>query len=375
MRVGYDSTPLLGTRSGVGSYTQQILAHMAQLYPEWCYLLYSNRPLDPLSASLPGACHVSGYFPYSRWLWMQFKLPQIIRRSQPDLCHFTNNTAPLNHVVPYIITIHDVSLFLHSQFHPRSRLIALRWLLPTVARRAGHVLTVTEFARRDIIKTLNLPPERVSVVHEAAATHFQPLHDRQQQEELRGRYALPETFILYVGTIEPRKNLHRLLKAMTVVWREHPDCPLVLAGPVGWMMDGVLEKEMESAGDARDNIRFLGYVPDEDLPGLYSLATIFAFPSLYEGFGLPPLEAMSCGTPVLTSQQSAMAEVCGDAACLVDPYDEEAIADGLMTLLNNPAQREMFVWRGFERARQFSWQRAAQETAAIYEKVLRPRSH
>ena len=131
MRVGYDSTPLLGTRSGVGSYTQQILTHMAQLHPEWCYLLYSNRPLDPLSTSLPGAYHVSGYFPYSRWLWMQFKLPQLIRRSQPDLCHFTNNTAPLHHVAPYIITIHDVSLFLHSQFHPRSRLIAVRLLLPS----------------------------------------------------------------------------------------------------------------------------------------------------------------------------------------------------------------------------------------------------
>lgn len=374
MRVGYDSTPLLGTRSGVGSYTQQILTHMAQLHPEWGYLLYSNRPLDPLSTSLPGAYHVSGYFPYSRWLWMQFKLPQLIRRSQPDLCHFTNNTAPLNHVAPYIITIHDVSLFLHSQFHPRSRLIALRLLLPSVARRAGHVLAVSEFARRDIIKTLNLSPERVSVVHEAAAAHFHPLHDPAQRTQLRSRYNLPETFILYVGTIEPRKNLHRLLKAMTIVWREHPAYPLVLAGPAGWMMDGVLEKEIEATGATPNNVRFLGYVPEEDLPGLYSLATIFAFPSLYEGFGLPPLEAMSCGTPVLTSQQSAMSEVCGEAACLVDPYNEEAIADGLMTLLNNPAQQEIFVERGLERARHFSWQRAAQETAAIYEKVLGHRS-
>ncbi|MCL4868136.1 MAG: glycosyltransferase family 4 protein [Anaerolineae bacterium] len=368
MRIGYDGTPLLGTRSGVGSYTRHLLAHIADLHPEWNFLLYSNRPMNG-DNSLPEATLVPGYFSYSRWLWMQFKLPRLIQHSQPDLCHFTNNTAPLHHVTPYLITIHDVSLFLYSQYHPRSRLLALRWLLPVVARRAAHVLTVSEFARRDIIRILKLPPEKVSVVYEAAAPHFHPHTDSACLKQLRDRYQLPETFVLYVGTIEPRKNLTRLVQAMSRVWRHYPGCPLVLVGPNGWLMNGVLEQTVAQM-EAADKVRLLGYVPEEDLPGLYTLATLFVFPSLYEGFGLPPLEAMACGTPVLTSHGSAMAEICGEAAYLVDPTSEKAIAEGILGLLADAGQRRGLGERGLVQARQYSWQRAAQETVTLYERVL-----
>ncbi len=370
MRLGYDITPLTGIRSGVGNYAQYVLSHMAQLHPEWQYLLFSNRPFVDVNTMMPQARLVPAYFPYSRWLWMQFRLPQAIRQSQPDLCHFMNNTAPFWHVVPYVLTIHDVSLFLHSQYHPRSRLLALRWLLPLVARRAAHVVTHSEFARQDIMQVLDVPGEKITTVHAAAADHFRPFTDPVQQTIIRERYQLPEKFVLYVGTIEPRKNLPRLLKAMTTVWCYHPDCPLLLVGPSGWLMEGVLEKEKINVG-GKGQVRYLGYVAAEDLPGIYSLACVFAFPSLYEGFGLPPLEAMACGTPVLTSQHSAMAEVCGDAAWLVDPLDEAAIAEGLLMFLEQPVQRELFIERGLAQAQLFSWERTAQETAAIYEQVIR----
>lgn len=369
MRIGFDGTPLLGQRSGVGHYTGRLLANLVQQRPEWEYLLFSNRSLDPLEAALSRTLPVTTHFGLSRFIWMQLMLPHIIRQRQPDLCHFPNNTAPFCQTTPYVLTIHDASLFLHSRHHPPSRLIALRLLLPQVARRAAAVITVSHHARRDLMRILNLPEEKVHVIHEAAPIGFQPLEDPIQRRQLRARYNLPDKFVLFVGTIEPRKNLKRLIRAVANLRQRGCNTQLVLVGPNGWLINGSLEKEIEALG-LKDAVQNLGYVPQTDLPGIYSLATIFAFPSLYEGFGLPPLEAMACGTPVLTSQNTAMAEVCGDAAWLIDPHHEEAIAEGLACLLQNRERREQMRQAGLARARQYSWERTARETAVVYEKVL-----
>jgi len=370
MRIGFDGTPLLGQRSGVGHYTGRLLAYLVQQHPEWEYTLFSNRPFEPLEAELARTLPLVNNFGFSRFVWMQLMLPRIIQQSQPDLCHFPNNTAPLCQSRPSVITIHDASLFLHSRHHPRSRLLALRLLQPHVARRATAVITVSHHARQDLIRVLQLPAEKIHVIHEAAPAGFQPLVDPIQRRQLRARYHLPEQFVLFVGTMEPRKNLKRLIRAIAQLRRRGCATHLVLAGPNGWLINGSLEKEIETL-DLRDAVQNLGYVPQEDLPGIYSLATVFAFPSLYEGFGLPPLEAMACGTPVLTSSDSAMAEICGEAACLVDPHQEEAIAAGLACLLAEPERREHLRQRGLAQARQYSWERTAQETAVVYEKVLK----
>jgi glycosyltransferase involved in cell wall biosynthesis len=357
---------MLGNRSGVGIYTEQILAHLVQERPDWEFLLYSNRPFA--SDALPHLKMTNGFFSPSRWLWMQLKLPHIIRQSQPDLCHFPNNSAPIRHVVPYVTTIHDASLFLYGRHHPKTRLMALRLLMPLVARQARAVITDTECARHDLVQVLGLSPEKVHVIHLAVSASFQPLYDQKKREWLQQKYHLPEQFILYVGTIEPRKNIHRLIQAVGRLHQAGYCSHLVLIGPNGWLMED-LQQEIEQLGLA-GYIHYLGYVPQEDLPGLYSLATIFAFPSLYEGFGLPPLEAMACGTPVLTSRQSAMEEVCGEAAVLVDPRNVAEMTAGLQTLLTDGAQRECLRERGFERVKQFTWAKTAQKTAALYEQVL-----
>jgi len=369
MRIGFDGTPLLGQRSGVGHYTGRLLAHLVQQRPEWEYMLFSNRPFEPLEAELARTLPLAGNFGFSRFVWMQLVLPRIIRQRQPDLCHFPNNTAPLCLSRPSVITIHDASLFLHSRHHPRSRLLALRLLLPHVARRATAVITVSHHARQDLMRVLQLPAEKIHVIHEAAPDGFQPLVDPIQRRQLRARYNLPEQFVLFVGTMEPRKNLKRLIRAVAQQRQRGCDTRLVLVGPNGWLINGSLDEEIETL-NLQDAVQNLGYVPQEDLPGIYSLATIFAFPSLYEGFGLPPLEAMACGTPVLTSRDSAMAEICGEAALLVDPQQEEAIADGLACLLADPEQREHLRQLGLARAQQYSWERTARETAVVYEKVL-----
>ncbi|WP_420645228.1 glycosyltransferase family 4 protein [Candidatus Leptofilum sp.] len=368
MRIGFDGTPLLGQRSGVGHYTGRLLTHLVQQHPEWEYLLFSNHPLASLEAELAQMRLVARQF-ISRFVWMQLMLPRIIRQAKPQLCHFPNNTAPLRASCPTVITIHDASLFLHSTYHPMSRLLALRLLLPHVARRATAVITVSHHARLDLMRILKLPAEKIHVIHEAAPDNFQPLEDRVQREKLRQHYRLPDKFILFVGTIEPRKNLTRLIRAVASLRRRGCGARLVLVGPNGWLLNGSLQKEIENLG-LQDVVQNLGYVPQEDLPGIYSLATLFAFPSLYEGFGLPPLEAMACGTPVLTSRNSAMAEICGDAAYLVNPQDEAAITDGLATLLQDADLRAHLRQAGLARAKQYSWQQTARETAAVYQQAL-----
>ncbi|MBX3055081.1 MAG: glycosyltransferase family 4 protein [Anaerolineae bacterium] len=366
MRIGIECTPMLGNRSGVGHYTEQIVTHLAQARPTWEFTLFCNRPLEQFVS--PGVTLAEGYFPRSRWLWMQLKLPGAIRQERPDLCHFPNNSAPIRHVTPYVTTIHDASLFLYRRHHPWSRLLALRLLMPLVARRASAVITDSESARADLVRVLGLPPDKVHAIHLAVADSFHPWQQAKERENLQEKYGLPPQFILYVGSIEPRKNLRRLVQAVSGLHRRGLRAHLCLVGPNGRLLD-VLQKEAAQLGLA-GFVHYLGYVHQADLPGLYSLATVFAFPSLYEGFGLPPLEAMACGAPVLSSRGTAMEEVCGEAAWLVDPRDVAEMSAGLHTLLTDGRQRDVLREKGWARVQQFTWAQTAEKTAVLYEKVM-----
>ena len=368
LRVGIDANPLLGHRAGVGNYTARLLAAMLELGRDWDFLLYSNRPLGQLEQPLAAATPVPAYFSYSHWLWMQLVLPGIIDRSGPELLHYTNSLAPLRRSRPYVLTVHDASLFLHSRHHPKARLLTVRSILPYVARRASAIITMSHNARRDLVKVLGLPKERIEVIYEAAPGSFHRNLDQAYRSAMRSKYGLPDRYLLYVGTLEPRKNLARLIRAFWRLRQQGFRYQLLLVGPSGWHMNG-FDSEIEQL-DLQDSVRMLGYVPAEDLPGIYALASVFVFPSLYEGFGLPPLEAMACGVPVLTSNNSSLAEICGEAAHLVNPRDEEELAAGLRDLLRDPEWRADLVRKGRRRARDFSWTKAARQTMALYERVL-----
>jgi glycosyltransferase involved in cell wall biosynthesis len=245
--------------------------------------------------------------------WMQAALPVHIARLKLDLCHFTNFVAPLLSPCPMVITIHDMTLWLFHEHHTTQRLIAMRPIIPLAVRRAGAIITVSESAKADIISILDVDPAKVHVVYEAPSAKFHPHPRGADLESIRAQYHLPEAFILYVGTLEPRKNLVRLLEAYaSLLHQDRIPHRLVLVGSRGWKEQPIFEA-VDRLG-IQNAVQFVGHVPQEHLVALYNLADVLAFPSLYEGFGLPVVEAMACRTPVLTSPRGSLHEVAGNAA-------------------------------------------------------------
>jgi glycosyltransferase involved in cell wall biosynthesis len=378
IKIGYDITPLMGMCTGVGNYTRQLLTHMLEHAADHDFLLLSNSkvPYSDVPRSERAQLLIQP-FP-SRMIWMQSVLPHLLRAEAPDLCHYPNSIGPLRSPCRYVVTIHDMTLSLMPQHHPWRRRTLVRPLIPLVARRAERIITVSEQARADIVRLLRVPAERVVVIREAAAPIYRPA-PLAEQERVRKRYRLPGPYVLYVGTLEPRKNLVRLIRAWHALWsRRAIPHQLVLVGGRGWQ-DAEIYRTIQSL-DCGDALRHVGYVPTEDLPALYSAASAFAFPSLSEGFGLPVIEALACGTPALVSDTPALRELVLDpalpsrsghgAALAVDPYSERAIADGLERLLTDGALRAELRAYGLRLAARYSWAAAAQQTLALYREVL-----
>ena len=368
MHVAFDGTTLRPERTGVGYYTEHLLRHLLQCGDDVELSVISDRPIETTSP-LPSCVRVpTGSWTISRLLWMQTIAPRVLRDLRPDVAHFTNGMTPLASPVPTGVTIHDMSLTLYPRYHPPRRVLLNRPLVNMAARRADAIITVSESAKRDILDVFGLAPDRVHVVHEAAAPSFRRVQDQDVLDRVRARYGLAERFILYVGTIEPRKNLLKLCEGFARR-RAKGDLPhqLVCAGPYGWLSRGLAD-HIARLGIAEPT-RFTGYVPFEDLPALYTLAEMFVFPSLYEGFGLPVVEAMACGTPVITGRVAALSEVTGDAVEHVDDLEPDAIGDALARLSADEGRRQELSSRGLERARRFSWERAARETVEISRRV------
>ena len=369
MRIAFDGTTLRPGRTGVGYYSEHLLQHLAREADGNEFVVVSNGPVET-SAPLPPRVRVAaGYgFPL-RLPWMQLVAPGMLDELDIDVAHFTNSVVPLASPIPTIVTIHDMSLTLFPRYHPVRRLLLNRPLAGLAARRVDAIITVSHSARRDILRLHNVAPERVRVVHEAAAPAFQPITDRARLDAVRHRYELPDRFILYVGTIEPRKNLPRLIEAFAER-RRSGDLPhaLVCVGRYGWRARDV-RATVERLGLERA-IRFTGYAPYADLPAIYNLAEFFVFPSLHEGFGLPVIEAMACGVPVIVGRNSSLVEIAGDAAEMADALSVEALGDALVRLARDRDGHEARGRRSLERARAFSWRRAARETLDVYRWVL-----
>jgi glycosyltransferase involved in cell wall biosynthesis len=365
MRIGFDVSPLSVPKSGVGTYTSNLMEKL------------SSRPADEIVPLAPSPLRLGTRHSTRRWslrlnktLWMQMALPLHLARLGLDVCHFTNSVAPLWTPCPNVITIHDMTLWLYPQYHYRARLLAMRPIIPLAARRAHTIIAVSNSTKRDIVRILGVPESKVHVVHEAPSDAFRPLPEPEVDALLR-RYQLPRPFVLFVGTIEPRKNLVRLLQAFERL--RHTRCVphhLVFVGQRGWK-----DEEIFSTVDRLElapEVRFLGYVPQPELVGLYNQADALVFPSNYEGFGLPVLEAMACGTPVVTARNSSLEEVARDAAEYVDASSVESIADGLRHVLVNGDRRAELRSKGLTRVGSFTWAEAAAKTRRLYERMSAP---
>jgi glycosyltransferase involved in cell wall biosynthesis len=365
MRIAFDGTTLRPARTGVGYYTEHLLHHLVKESADDEIVVVSNRPIDTVAPLPPQVRVVTSSSRVPRIVWMQMVAPRLLRRLRVDVAHFTNGMLPLAVPVPTVVTIHDMSLTMFPKYHPPRRVLLNRPLVDVAARRADAIITVSESAKRDIVRLYGSQEERIHVVHEAAAPSFQPVVDPVVLDRVRQRYDLAERFILYVGTIEPRKNLPKLIQGFASR-RKSGQLPhqLVCAGPYGW-----LSRDIEDLIDRlqiEDAIRFTGYIPFDDLAALYSLAEMFVFPSLYEGFGLPVVEAMACGTPVVTGHVAALAEIGGGAVEQVARLDADTLGEAMVRLAGDRQRREQLSLLGRERAQLFSWERAARETLKVY---------
>jgi glycosyltransferase involved in cell wall biosynthesis len=300
--------------------------------------------------------------------WWLVGLPALLRISPFDVFHGTNYCIPVFAPCPTVVTIHDLSLFTQAHTHEDANVKRGKRRIPVMAHRATLIIAPSEWTRREITQHLKIKDHKLRVIPEAARPHMRPQREDEVQPVLE-KHGIRGPFLLYVGTIEPRKNLLTLIRAYDDLIRSTEHRPqLVLAGGRGWLFDEVFNLVEELR--LQDQVKFTVYVADADLPALYSAAEAFVYPSLYEGFGLPPLEAMACGAPVITSNVTSLPEVVGTAGLTHAPEDARALSQAMVKLLNDIQMREHFKRAGLERAQQFSWERAARATQAVYDEVF-----
>ncbi|MDY7077799.1 MAG: glycosyltransferase family 1 protein [Chloroflexota bacterium] len=354
--------------AGVHQYIYHLLRHLGRADDSLRYtILLGEGALSPdvMITSLRSRWPTGR--PAVRVLWEQLMQPWALRRIGADLVHGPVFVGPLFAPCPVVVTIHDLSFIrFPNLFRPANRLY-LTVLTRLSARRARRLIAVSAHAATETAQLLGVPSERIDVVYHGVDPAFRPLPP-DEIATFRQRQGLPERFLLFVGTLEPRKNLVRLVEAFARIPESNGRVGLVLAGGKGWLYNELFAR-VEALG-LSEVVIFPGYVVNDELPLWLNAATILAYPSVYEGFGLPVLEAQACGTPVLTSNVSSLPEAAGDAALMVDPYDVESLAAGLNRLLTDEPLRHELRERGLAHARQFSWPCTAQETARVYRRVL-----
>ena len=367
--IGVDGRSLAGRPTGVGRYLANLLRSLAPLEPGLRFRLYvPGKPPDLPGTIEPRTLRMPPGPLDNVFTWNHLRIPMHLMRDRVDLLHCPFYTMPMFCPAPAVVTIHDITFDLHPEWYTRRARFSFGRFAAFSARRARHVLTVSECSRRDIIRTYGVRPDRVTAVPLAPAPEFVPVTDPERLAAVGARYDLPGPYILHVGSITPRRNIDRLLDAFAVLRREARDMSLLLAGsiePPAPPVDVAVRRR--GLGDA---VRVAGYVDSADLPALYSGATAVACPSLYEGFGLPVLEAMACGAPVLASSTSCFPEVVGDAGMMVDPEDTDAIARGLIGLVSDRDLRGRLRRAGIERASRFTWERTARGTLEVYRRAL-----
>jgi glycosyltransferase involved in cell wall biosynthesis len=368
VRIGIDARKLHDF--GIGTYIRNLLRELAGMDHDTEYVILS-RPEDGTAVRSLGdnfrpVEETSGNYSLAE----QIRIPLALKRERVDLFHAPHYVLPPLVRCPSVVTIHDCIHLMFPQYLPnRWALAYAQTSISMAAKRATRVLTVSESSKRDIQRFVDIPSGKIDVIYNSYDPRFGVEPDRDAVERVRERYQLHDDFVLYAGNVKPHKNLERLIEAFHIVRDRGLDhLKLVLIGDE--ISKYTALRRAIHRHQLHNYVRFLGYLPEDTLAVMYRLAGVFVFPSLYEGFGLPPLEAMASGTPVVTSNVSSLPEVAGDAALLVDPYDAVAIADGIYRVLTDHTLRSELQRRGPERARQFSWESSVRRVREIYGQVL-----
>ena len=377
MRIGIDYTAAVEEEAGIGRFVRELTAALVAQTTDHHFLLLAPRSATPPDwvGSLPRV----GWAPLpfsarlSAVLWQRLKLPLPIEwfTGAIDLFHATDYALPPLGRIPGVVTVHDLSFLRHPELAEPRLARYLAQVVPRALAQSTLVLADSEHTRQEVLASFDLPAEKVAVVYGGVSGSFQPIEDSGVLEETRVRYGLPGRYLFNLGRLEPRKNLPGLFRGYRLLLdRGQADMPLVIGGGKGWLYQPIFEA-VEELG-LRDRVRFLGHVPEADLPALLAGASAFIYPSYYEGFGLPPLEAMACGAPVVSSNTSSLPEVLGDAALLVSPDDSEALAEAVALVLSDDALRRDLRQRGLACARRFSWAAAARQLLAAYQRAVEP---
>lgn len=367
MRIALDATSIPPSPAGAGIYAIELIRALAQRpdHRDGYAVFTRGAWFDDVAAGRKDwrIERVTAATRQQRTMWEQLALPGALSRLGIDVLHSTHHTLPLRGVrAARVVTVHDLTFQRIPERYPRTRRIYMQYSTQLAARVADAIIVPSHAVREDVARYLKAPPSRVHVVYEAAAPDYAPVeHDAARA--VADRY-VQGAYVLSVGSLEPGKNRGRLIRAMRALRDNGIDARLLVVGQEAWdfEQDYALVRELRMD----DRVTFAGYVSRDDMPALYSAATASALPALYEGFGLPVIEAMACGTPVVTSNISATAEVAGDAALLVDPTSADDIRHGLWRLLAEPLLRERLRNAGLKRAAEFSWARAAEETHGVY---------
>jgi glycosyltransferase involved in cell wall biosynthesis len=352
--------------AGINWHIYHLLQHLPDVAPEIALTVFlSEQRYRGMAGMQLRLSRLPTDRPQVRILWEQFLQPWSVRRAGVDLLHCPAFVGPLASTCPTVITVHDLSfLFFPQNFRAMNR-IYLKTLTRLSVRRARRIIAVSESTRRDLVHQYGLPPAKVDVVYNGVDAAFRPL-PTTEVAAFRRRAGLPDRFLLFVGTLEPRKNVARLIEAYARLPEGRP--PLLLVGGKGWLYDEIFARVEEL--NLTHEVRHVGYVPATELPLWFNAAELFVYPSLYEGFGLPALEAMACGTAVVASSASSLPEVVGEAGRLADPFDTEALSSAMSQVLTHQEQREELREAGLKQAQAFTWPKAARQTVGTYRQAL-----
>ena len=373
MHVCLDVSPTVQKHAGLGRYAGEIARALADQPTEIDLTLFYNQPgpmaLPDYLAAIPHRAVTMGNKPWRMGVLLSQLAHWPLDKTfgAVDVFHATNHLLAHFSQARTVFTLHDLIFLRYPEYHLPYNRWYLTFAMPRYLRAADVIITPSECSRQDAIKFYGLPESKIKVIYEAAAPHFQPTTDATALARVRQKYGLPERYILHVATIEPRKNLSRLLEAFQTLLVDWPDLKLVLIGKKGWLYEAFFQK-LQTLG-LEECVIFPGYVDEADLPACYQLADVFVFPSLYEGFGLGPLEAMACGTPVVCSNSSSLPEVVGEAGLLVDPTDTAGLSEALRRVLTDAALRADLAGRSLAQAKRFSWAKAAAELVAVYREL------